>query len=76
MATPFLDNLQPPAGAQHVEYDTNIYLEVKEASGDVDDNSIIIEINGKTALQNDAAQSGFAVGKAVVTNGFSYTDKA
>lgn len=72
MAAPVLQNQAPASDATYVVPNTKIYLEITDADADLVAASVILKINGKTAWSSDAAQSGFAVTKTAITNGFSY----
>jgi hypothetical protein len=71
-APPVLRNLDPQANETGVFRDENIILEVYDDITGVDEDSIIIRVDGVTAWQNDTQQVGFSVAKTIISNGFRY----
>jgi hypothetical protein len=69
---PDIQNRKPAAGATNVPRAMPIYLEITDADGDLAESSVILKVNGKVAWKNDAAQPGFSVTQAAITDGFYY----
>jgi hypothetical protein len=69
---PVLSNQIPPPGAGNQDVAVNVQLDITDTGEGLDANSVIIEINGGKAWENDAQQAGFAVTKTPITDGFQY----
>lgn len=69
---PVIDNEDPPEGAPNVDANANLSIDVTDPDADLDASSVEIAVNGTTAWTGDAQQSGFAVTKTPITNGFNY----
>jgi hypothetical protein len=72
LTAPILQNQNPAPSAPGVLQSSNVYLEIVDALNNVNALSVVIEIAGTPAWQNDAAQPGFSVAKSPVAGGFSY----
>jgi hypothetical protein len=73
-SAPTLQNRNPGPGSSGIAIDSNVYLELVDENG-IDPGSVVIQINGVTAWQNQAQQNGFTVAKAPVVGppaGWSY----
>lgn len=72
LTAPILQNQNPAPSAPGVAQNSNVYLEIVDALNGVNALSVVIEIAGVPAWQNDAAQAGFSVAKSPIAGGFSY----
>lgn len=70
---PVLQNQIPAPGETDVLPGNNIVLEIIDVGAGLKASSVVLEVNNVVAWQSDAAQPGFAVGTAPVSNGLKYT---
>ena len=59
-SAPIIQNQNPGPGSSGIAIDHNVYLELVDANG-IDAGSVVIQVNGVTAWQNQAQQNGFTV---------------
>lgn len=69
---PYLQNLDPFSGENDVPTDSTIRVEVIDDHSGVDEDTVIIEVEGVVAWSGDAQQPGFTVAKTVLAGGYRY----
>jgi hypothetical protein len=72
---PELTNQNPAPGDTRVILETNISLDIIDDDNDVDTSSVILEVDGTTAWQNETSQPGFTVNVSTITDGYRYKIK-
>lgn len=72
MASPFLRNQSPAPGDISVPLSTDIWLEVADSDSAIDGYSIIVTIDGQTAWQHDAYQTGFSATRWSISDGYRF----
>lgn len=69
---PFLQNQDPAPGATGINPFKTVYFEVVDPHSNIDVSSVVVRINGITALVNNVAQNGHTFERSTVTGGFGY----
>jgi hypothetical protein len=69
---PVLFNIVPHPGALGVSVHTNVAFDITDANQDLDPLSVKFIINGQTAWEHDASQTGFAGTKTAIFHGYRY----
>ena len=69
---PYLANLDPADGETGVYPDTDIVLDVLDDDGDLNADSVVIEVNDVVVWSGDAQQNGFVVSKTAQSYGLRY----
>ena len=72
MAAPVLQNQNPAPSTTGIARSTTIYLEVVDTEFGVDAATVIITVDDTIVWTGDAQQTGYAVTKNAITDGFSY----
>ena len=70
--SPFLQGQVPYPGDTNVDPTSNLILQIIDSSTGVDEDTVVIKVNGNTAWQNDAQQTGFSVTKNPAVGGWQY----